>query len=98
MAVPLGLEHAIHAPGKRPSEERFVRVHHLAERFQVDPGLHPDLMEEVDGILGGDVAGGALHKRAAPEASRGDIEYLHPGFVGGERIGQPQPARVVQMD
>jgi hypothetical protein len=74
VAVPLGLEHPIHAAGKRPSEERFIRVHHLAERFQIDSGLDPDLLEEVDAILGGDVAGSTLHKRTAPEASRGDIE------------------------
>ena len=52
-----------------PSEDSCEPLGDSDERFEVDAGVDPFAMEQVDKILGGDVPGGARREGAAAEAA-----------------------------
>ena len=69
----------------------------LDQRVEVDAGLHALAVEQVDEVLGGDVAGRARRERAAAEAADGGVEDRRAVLEAGERVGVAGVARVVQV-
>ena len=68
------------------------------ERVEVDTRFHPLPVQEVDEVLGGDVAGGARRERAAAQPADGGLEDGRARLesrVGRREAGVP---RVVEVD
>ena len=57
-----------------------------AQQLEVDPGLDAELVQQVDQVLGADVAGGAGRERAAAEPGEG-------GFVDVDALGEAGRSR-----
>src|SRR5206468_594064 len=57
------------------------------QRVEVHPGLHSLVLEQVDEVLGGDVAARARRIWAAAEAADRGIEHLRAGLERGQRVG-----------
>src|SRR5688572_12694435 len=65
--------------------------------FERDPGRDAHAFEHEDEVFGDHVAARAGRERAAAEAAHRAVEVAHAFFVGSERVGKPEPARVVQV-
>src|SRR5713101_3950245 len=83
------------------AERLLAQARGLDQPIEIDAGADADRLEQVDQILGADVAGIAaavLHlRRMAADAAERAIEIAHAGLVGGERIDQAGAAGVVEM-
>src|SRR6185369_14789801 len=64
---------------------------------QIDSGGDAHAFEHEHQVLGDHVAARAGRERAAAEAAHRAVEVAHAFFVGGERVGKPEAARVVQV-
>ena len=71
---------------------------HSDQPVEIDAGAQPHRLEHEDEVLGDDIARGARRERAAAEAAERGVEGGQPAIERGEHVGEPQPARVVQMD
>ena len=71
---------------------------HLGERLDVDAGGHAFAVEEVDEVVGADVAGGARRERAAAESAHGRVEVRDPQIEGGDDVGHPEVIGVVEVE
>src|SRR6202008_4401209 len=68
------------------------------ERVEVDAGVDPFAMEQVDKILGRDVPGGAGSKGAATEAAHRGREDRGAGLERSVRVRHRRVPRVVEVD
>src|SRR5918992_3133055 len=69
----------------------------LKQLLQRDPGRHAHALEHEHEVLGDHVAARARRERTAAQAPHGAIEMAHAFFVGGERVGEAEPAGVVEV-
>src|SRR6185503_4824433 len=65
--------------------------------LQVDAGLDAHALEHEHQVLGDHVAARAGRERAAAETAHRAVEVAHPYLVGGERVGDAETARIVEM-
>lgn len=68
------------------------------KRDELHPGFDVHLLEHVDDVLGADVAGRTGRKRTSAQTAQRSIEAHGTALVGGEDIGEPHPARVVEVE
>src|SRR4051812_21370546 len=68
--------------------------HQLVE---IDTGGDAHRFEHEYQVLGDDVAARAGRERATPESAERAVEAAHAFLVRGERVGEAQAARVVEM-
>src|SRR5262245_39795098 len=89
------------AAEKLATECLLAQARGLDQAVEVDAGADAERLEQVDQVLGADVAGIAaavFHLRRMPaDAAERAVEIAHAGLVGGERIDQAGSAGVVQM-
>src|SRR5712692_2404374 len=69
----------------------------LQQRIEIDAGRHAHALEHEHQVLGDDVAAGARREGTAAEAAHRAVEVAHAFLVGGERVGEAQAARIVEM-
>src|SRR4051812_36281763 len=67
------------------------------ELRKIDSGRYTHALEHEHQVLGDHVAARAGSKRAATQAAHRAVEDAHTDLVGGERVREPQAARVVEM-
>ena len=83
------------------AERLLAQARGLDQSVEIDAGADAERLEQVDQVLGADIAGIAaavFHLRRMPaDAAERAIEIAHAGLVGGERIDQAGAAGVVQM-
>src|SRR5581483_6792829 len=85
--------------GQLVADDLLGHAPDLDQPVEIDAGPDAHLLAEQNQLLGADVAGRALlaGERAAAEAADGGVELLDSHAQAGVRVGNPQPARVVQM-
>ncbi len=81
-----------------PSEQGLEPLGHGDELSQVDAGLDPFALEQVDKVLGGDVPGRLRRIRTTPEAADGCVEQRRAGLERRVRVREAGVARVVEME
>ena len=83
------------------AERLLAEARGLDQPGEIDAGADAERLEQVDQVLGADVAGIAaavLHLRRVPaDAAERAIEIAHARLVGRERIDQAGAAGVVEM-
>ena len=84
-------------PGQLVAELAGQPLGDRDQRVEVDAGLDALAVEQVDEVLGGDVAGRARRERAAAEAADGRVEDRRAVLEPGERVRVAGVARVVQV-
>ena len=65
---------------------------------KIDSGVEPGLFQEVDQVLGADVAGGARRERASAEAGDRRLELAHAEVEPDHHVGESHAARVVEVE
>src|SRR5688572_13088866 len=75
-------------------DENFAGLEKLVQR---DAGPDAHALEHEHQILGDHVAACAGGERTAAEAAHRAVEVAHAFLVGGERVGEPEAASVVQV-
>ena len=70
----------------------------VEQLVEVDAGLDPHTLEQVDHVFGGDVAGGAGRERAAAEAADRAVERTDSGIHGGQYIGDAEASGVMTVE
>src|SRR6185436_342388 len=95
---------SLRQPGeRRVTVDRLVRnakdqdASRLEQPFEVDAGGHPHGLEHEHEVLGDHVAARARRERAAAEAAHRAVEVAHAFLEGGEGVGEPEAARVVEV-
>src|SRR3990172_2752060 len=78
-------------------QRREYRIAHRNQFADVDAGADAHGLEHEYQVLGDHVAGSARRKGTAAQAAQGAVETAHARLVGGERIGKPEAARVVEV-
>src|SRR5207237_7827237 len=76
---------------------RDEKTARFQQRIEVDSGRHAHALEHEHQILGDDVAARAGRERAAAQPAHRAVEMAHALLVRGERVGEPEAARVVKM-
>src|SRR4051812_1224872 len=89
---------AVHLAGKVASEDAFEPLCHADQPVEVDPGPDTFAVEEVDEVLGGDVAGRAGREGAAAQAADRRLEDRRTGLERRVCVGEPGVAGVVEVD
>ena len=82
---------------QRPPERLRDEPRRGQDALQRDPRCPARRVEEVDQVLGGEVAGGAGRVRAAAGPAGRRIEAADPGIETGGDVRQGGPARVVEV-
>src|SRR5438094_4508310 len=82
---------------ERAAEHLLQPARHGHERAEVDAGLDPLSLEQVDEILGRHVAGRAWREGTAAEAADGCVEHMRAGLERGEAVRVARVARVVAV-
>src|SRR5262249_33061157 len=85
LAFELATEHSLEPRGRRD------------ESVEVDPRVDPIALEQVDEILGGDVAGGARSVGATAEPRAGGVEEHDTSLERSLGVCVAGSARVVEM-
>ena len=67
------------------------------EAIEVDASVVTAALEQEHHILGGDVARGARCKGAATDPAEAGVDHGHPDLHGGQRVGEPGIAGVVEV-
>src|SRR5438105_9159000 len=67
------------------------------EPCQVDAGLIADVIEEVDELFGGEVAGGAVGERRTTQAADGRVETTDAELDGGVGVDEGGTPAVVKV-
>ena len=80
-----------------PPELAFEPLGDGDQRVEVDAGLDPLAVEQVDEILGADVPGRARRERAAADAADRGVEHRRAGLERRVRVREAGVARVVQV-
>ena len=88
---------AVDAAGELAAEQLVEPGGDLDQRVEVDAGLDPLALEQVEDVLGGDVAGRARRERAAAEAADRGVEQGRAGLHGRPCAGDARVARVVEV-
>src|SRR3954453_5946665 len=88
-------------PMQLAAEGLLAETRGFEQRGEIDAGANAERLEQIDQILGADVAGVAatilhLRRMAAAPAERA-IEVTHSRFIGRQRVDQAGSARVVEM-
>src|SRR5690349_992378 len=89
---------AVHVTLERPAEDASEPVRDADQCVEVDPGLDALPLEEVDEILGRDVAGCAGRERTAAEAAHRGVENARAAVERGETVRVAGIARVVTVE
>src|SRR3954471_2229540 len=71
---------------ERAAEHLLQPARDVHEGTEVDAGLDPLSLEQVDEILGRHVAGRARREGTAAEAADGCVEHMCPGLERGEAV------------
>src|SRR5262249_53882354 len=96
--VQLGRLAGLHDHARQHTPERILRkARGIDERIEIDAGLDAHGMHHMDEILGRDVADCARRERAAAEPTDRALEIDDAEFKAGERVGQAEPACIVEM-
>src|SRR5207302_6503756 len=69
----------------------------LQQRSEIDAGRRAHALEHEHQVLGDDVAARARGEGTAAQAAHRAVEVAHAFLVGGERVGEAQAARIVEM-
>jgi len=89
---------AVDLPLERPPEHALQPLRHFDQRVEVDAGFDPLAFEEVDEILGGDVAGRARSVGAAAEPADRGVQHGGARLDRRDRVGVAGVPGVVQVD
>ena len=79
------------------ADERPAQRRRRDRRLQVDVDANAAVAQQVDEILGGDVAAGAGRERAAAESADRGVQPGDARGDGGVRAGEPGAAGVVEV-
>src|SRR4029078_5650007 len=83
------------------AEGLFAQARRFEQRVEIDAGANAERLEQIDQILGADVAGVAgaiLHlRRMAADAVERAIEVTYACFIRRQRVDQAGPAGVMEM-
>jgi len=80
-------------------DDLFGHAADLDQRVEIDTGIDAHLLAEQHQLLGADVACSLWlpGERTAAEPADGRVELGHTHLEPGMRIGDREPARIVQM-
>src|SRR5438128_11079522 len=99
----MGAEALGHARDRRVPVDRLFgnrlrqELARLEQLLEIDAGGKAHALEHEHQILGHHVAARAGRERAAAEAAHGAVEMAHAFLVRGERVGEAEAARVVEV-
>ena len=85
------------SPGRSRPSTPGEPLGHADQRVEVDAGDDALALEQVDEVLGRDVARGARRERAAAQAADRRVEQLHADVEPGDGVRVARVARVVQV-
>lgn len=80
------------------ADRRLGRCRRGKNGVEIHAGADAHLFEQVDGLLGRDVAARSGRERAATQPANRRVELHHADLHGGEHVRDPGPARVVEVD
>src|SRR5579871_6678837 len=83
---------------ERPAEEALEPRRRRDERVEVDARLDALAFEQVDEVLGRDVARGARGERTAAEAADRGVQHPRARLEGGQAVRVAGVARVVAVE
>src|SRR5699024_4687812 len=86
------------ARGQSVSDGGDERLTDRGQRLDVDAGGDAFAVEEVDEVVGADVAGRARGEGASAEPAHGRVEGIDPEVEGGDDIGHAEVVGVVEVE
>nr|GEU28319.1 conserved hypothetical protein [Tanacetum cinerariifolium] len=97
LAGPPGCQRIARAAGALAAQKLCDELSRIDHDIEIDAGLDAEALHQVQHILGGDVAGGALGVRAAAQSRDRRVIDRDAHFQAGVDIGQRLAVRVVEV-
>src|SRR5262245_13728942 len=86
------------APRRAPPETFGELARRLDDAGERHTGLDPEPFQEIEEVLGGEIARRARSVGTAAESSRRRVERRHAALQAREHVGERRPPRVVEVE